>query len=124
LAHQILYIFLERNFYFCHQKAISSRRKWRMKRIALYAGPALMVVLFLGFVAIAQGQPAFAAKPSRPDNDVIAKSNGYPSGPHFNLNIHGKKAGYTCDPTPGGNSVFILEYGSQPCNTAPTRSPA
>lgn len=53
-------------------------------------------------------QMVMAAKPL----DVIAKSNGYPSGPHFNLNIHGKDAGiYTCDPTSGGNSVFISEYG-------------
>jgi len=58
--------------------------------------------------------PAFAAKPdgSNGSADVIARSNGFPSGEHLNLNIHGKKAGYQGDPTEGGNSVFILEYGS------------
>jgi hypothetical protein len=51
---------------------------------------------------------SMAGKPQ----DVIEKSNGYPSGPHFNLNIHGKDIDtFTCDPTPGGNSVFISEYG-------------
>lgn len=49
---------------------------------------------------------AFAAK----SLDVIELSNGYPSGPHYNLNIHGKD-NYTCDGLEGGNSVFISEYG-------------
>ncbi len=50
-------------------------------------------------------------KPGKPQ-DVIARSNGFPSGQHFNLNIHGKKYEYLCEPAPGGNSVFILEYTS------------
>jgi hypothetical protein len=63
-----------------------------------------MCSLFL----LSADQMAMAAKPF----DVIAKSNGYPSGPHFNLNIHGKDSSTsTCDPTSGGNSVFISEYG-------------
>jgi hypothetical protein len=45
--------------------------------------------------------------------DVIEKSNGFPSGMHFNLNIHGRDfaAGETCTHEPGGNSVFIDLYG-------------
>jgi len=51
---------------------------------------------------------ANAAKPQK----VIEYSNGYPSGAHYNLNIHGKDPNtYNCDPTPGGNSVFIDEEG-------------
>ena len=50
--------------------------------------------------------PLMAAKPL----PVIGLSNGYPSGPHENLNIHGKSY-FTCDSTEGGNSVFISEYG-------------
>jgi hypothetical protein len=42
---------------------------------------------------------------------VQAWSNGFPSGPHYNLNIHGKGATFTCNPTPGGNSIFVKEYG-------------
>lgn len=69
-----------------------------------------ILILIVSMMAVS---PVLAAKPdgSNGTNDVIAKSNGFPSGEHFNLNIHGKKADYVGDPTPGGNSVFILEYG-------------
>ncbi len=70
--------------------------------------PALLVaVATVGVLAWATGATVFAAKPQ----SVIQMSNGYPSGAHFNLNIHGKKDGYQCDPSPGGKSVFIPEYG-------------
>jgi hypothetical protein len=48
-----------------------------------------------------------AGKPA----EVVEWSNGFPSGPHFNLNIHGKNENYFCDPEPGGSSVFVPEYG-------------
>lgn len=56
---------------------------------------------------------AMAGKPDGSDGspDVITRSNGFPSGEHYNLNIHGMKEGATCDATPGGNSVFIDLYG-------------
>ena len=80
-----------------------------MKRIFTAALLAVtLTTLLIGSSAV------MAAKPdgSVGTNDVIARSNGFPSGEHFNLNIHGKKADYIGDPTPGGNSVFILEYGN------------
>lgn len=43
--------------------------------------------------------------------EVVEWSNGFPSGEHYNLNIHGKKPSFNCDPTPGGSSVFVPEYG-------------
>jgi len=43
--------------------------------------------------------------------EVVMWSNGFPSGPHYNLNIHGKKDDYNCDLTSGGGSVFVPEYG-------------
>ena len=43
--------------------------------------------------------------------EVVMWSNGFPSGPHYTLNIHGKKDDYNCDPTSGGGSVFVPEYG-------------
>jgi len=43
--------------------------------------------------------------------DVIARSNGFPSGAHLNLNIHGKQDGFAADTTSGGGSVFVPEYG-------------
>lgn len=73
-----------------------------MKRIVIASVSVLVVAaLVLG------GSTALAAKPQ----SVIEKSNGFPSGEHFNLNIHGKKDGFNCDPTPGGGSVFVDEVG-------------
>jgi hypothetical protein len=45
--------------------------------------------------------------------DVIEKSNGFPSGMHFNLNIHGHDLSNDdpCTHEAGGNSVFIDQYG-------------
>lgn len=63
---------------------------------------------------------ARAAKPI----DVIAWSNGYPSGPHFNLNIHGKRADFVCVDTPGGGSVFVLEYGADEIDIVMNRKSA
>lgn len=50
---------------------------------------------------------AIAGKPER----VVEWSNGFPSGEHYNLNIHGKKDGFACDGSSGGGSVFVPEYG-------------
>ncbi len=79
-----------------------------MKRILMAILTAAMLITLL-----AGSSSVMAAKPDGSDGskDVIAMSNGFPSGEHFNLNIHGKKADYIGDPTPGGSSVFILEYG-------------
>jgi hypothetical protein len=52
--------------------------------------------------------PAMAAKPL----SVIELSNGYPSGPHHELNLQGKTEGYICETTEGGNSVFIRDNGN------------
>jgi hypothetical protein len=67
--------------------------------------------------------PSVMAKeqPGKPQ-DVISMSNGYPSGAHFNLIIHGKKTGdsdvateeittFNCPSGEGGNSVFVADYG-------------
>jgi len=77
-----------------------------------YSEIALLTIaisLIAGAATIGYGDvfDAFAAKPQK----VIEYSNGYPSGAHFNLNIHGKDSSYNCDSSPGGNSVFILETG-------------
>jgi len=66
----------------------------------------LAVGVTAAFTAMMAGK-GFADKPV----DVVMWSNGFPSGPHFNLNIHGKKDDYNCDPTSGGGSVFVPEYG-------------
>lgn len=69
-----------------------------MKRICA----VLMSTMFI--VAVSSG----AALAIKPGEDV--NPNGFLSGPHYNLNIHGKKENFTCpDQTTddGGKSVFI-----------------
>ena len=54
--------------------------------------------------------PVLAAKPQA----VITRSNGFPSGMHFNLNIHGMDpAVFDCSAmTAGGNSIYVPILGS------------
>jgi hypothetical protein len=69
---------------------------------------AKSTVSFLLVAALVLGvSTAMAGKPE----NVVQWSNGFPSGPHFNLNIHGKNPDYMCDSEPGGGSVFVPEYG-------------
>jgi hypothetical protein len=79
-----------------------------MKKV-LFIILAVVLVLALPTAALADKPP----KPphSGEGNQLIPRPNGFPAGPHYNLNIHGKKAGFACDDTPGGGSVFVDEYG-------------
>ena len=66
----------------------------------------VMIGAIFALAAVGYEMSAFAAKPL----DVIDKSNGFPSGLHYNLHISGK--GVNFDPTPstcsddGGNTIF------------------
>lgn len=73
-----------------------------MKRIIISAiSIMLLLIIVLGAI------PAMAAKPI----DVQYQSNGFPSGHHFNLNLHGRDPlTYTGNPT--GNAVTIALDGS------------
>lgn len=76
-----------------------------MKRILITVVSVGMVAALLFGVL-----PATAAKPQKSGSgkNVIELSNGFPSGHHLNLNIHGKKAEFDCTlMDPGGNSIFI-----------------
>lgn len=71
---------------------------------------ALSILIATTFILV--GSTAIAGKPQ----NVIEKSNGFPSGMHFNLNMHGKDW-LVCNATPDefgewGNSIFIPEYGN------------
>jgi len=61
----------------------------------------LLSALVLGAV------PAMAAKPI----NVQYQSNGFPSGHHFNLNLHGRDP-LTYTGTPSGNAVIVALNGS------------
>jgi hypothetical protein len=81
---------------------IHSKEVSEMKRLIRLSLPILVAMLFLGGSALAGKRL-----------DVMVMSNGYPSGPHYNLNIHGKDTTtFSCDITNPGSSVFISEYGT------------
>jgi hypothetical protein len=67
---------------------------------------ALVISLTAVFTVMLAGK-GMAGKPV----EVVMWSNGFPSGSHFNMNIHGKHDDYDCDPASGGGSVFVPEYG-------------
>jgi hypothetical protein len=76
----------------------------------------VMFIILAVVLVLALPTAALADKPSKPPhsgegNQLIPRPNGFPAGPHYNLNIHGKKAGFACNDTPGGGSVFVDEYG-------------
>ncbi len=81
-----------------------------MKRIlASLISLAVVSVLFLGVI------PALAKpdKNNNNNNEVKIVGNGFPSGPHYNLNIHGKQDGFACpEATSDNNSVFIPMEGT------------
>jgi len=51
---------------------------------------------FLGLIAI--GLIAVSSFAGKPKDDGIFLGNGYPSGPHYNLNLIGKKDNFSCPP--------------------------
>ena len=82
-----------------------------------YSEIALLTIaisLIAGAATIGYGDvfDAFAAKPQKngAGKDVILLSNGYPSGEHENLNVHGKKVDWTGDCSPGGKSINVPAY--------------
>ena len=75
-----------------------------MRRILMATVSAMLVgTLIQGVLPVMAGQP----------QDVIINSTEYPSGPHFNLNVHGKNPGTFLyeEGLSGLKSVFIDEYG-------------
>jgi hypothetical protein len=86
------------------------------KKIAFVA-TAIVMLSVVGTFGFSDNNTAFAKKPQA----VIDWSNGFPSGEHSTMNIHGKKAGYNCDNSLEGtelygNSVFVQMYGTSEIN--------
>jgi len=85
----------------------NSTKRFTLSEIALLT-VAFSMLTAAATISLDTDIMANAAKPQK----VIEYSNGYPSGAHYNLNIHGKDPNtYNCDSTPGGKSVFIDEEG-------------
>ncbi len=77
----------------------------------------LFVVLSMITVGVFASNLADAAKPQ----PVIDWSNGFPSGEHSTMNIHGKKIGYNCDNSLEGkelygSSVFVPMFDTSEIN--------
>jgi len=76
----------------------------------------ILGVTLLLIIALTVGtSTALAAKPQSNGSgkDVISISNGFPSGAHETLNIHGKNESFVCEePADRGNVINIPEYGS------------
>ena len=82
-----------------------------MKRILVLALViALVVSLAVGLSTAMAAKPDGRTDPTK--QDVIDRSNGFPSGPHYNLNIHFKDW-VSCPPDleDGGHSVFLPADG-------------
>jgi hypothetical protein len=78
-------------------------RKEREMKIRIISLIAIMALACANLIVA----PVLAAKPI----DVQYQSNGFPSGQHFNLNLHGKDpATYTGTPT--GSAVIVALNGS------------
>ena len=67
--------------------------------------------LLAAFVLIIAGLYSMDFTNAEKSEAVQSWSNGFPSGPHFNLNIHGKSDSFACNPSSDGSSIFVKEYG-------------
>jgi len=101
--------------------SVSTKQRRKLSGNELLMTITISVVIIgaiFGLVAVGYEMTAFAAKPQKngADKDVIANSNGMPSGKHYNLHISGKGVNFdpdaeTCG-TPGGNTIFTPLYSS------------
>lgn len=83
-----------------------------MKALKMIVVPTLIIVLMAAMVI----DISIANAAKRPE--IIEKSNGFPSGSHCNLIIHGKNTEvFSCDSTaPGGNSIIVPEFTTDDLN--------
>jgi len=87
-----------------------------LKKIGFIATAILMLSVTATF-GFSPNEDVFAKKPQA----VIDWSNGFPSGEHSTMNIHGKKVGFDCDNSLEGtelygSSVFVPMFGTSEIN--------
>jgi hypothetical protein len=93
------------------------RRKLSGNELLMTITVSLVIIgAIFGLVAVGYEMTAFAAKPQT----VIDKSNGFPSGAHYNLHISGKGLSFDPDPstcnTHGGNTIFTPLNSTEDAN--------
>ena len=88
------------------------QQKINGKKLLMTITTSIVLLSAIFTVGLGDQMAAFAAKPQENGSgkDVIQLSNGYPSGEHENLNVHGKKLSWTGDCTPGGKSINVPLY--------------
>ena len=96
-------------------KKTSMNKKQRTtngKKLLMTIAASTVLLSAIFTVGLGDQMAAFAAKPQEngAGKDVIKLSNGYPSGEHENLNVHGKKLNWDGDCTPGGKSINVPLY--------------
>ena len=82
-----------------------------------------LTIVLAGMFLLGLTSTSQAAKPTQDDGTYVG--NGYPSGAHFNLIIHGKKDDFNCSPetwectVPDGSGGFTVTKYDNPtdCNT-------
>ena len=72
-----------------------------LKKITSIA-TAILMLSVVGTLGFNDGNNAFAKK----SQQVIDWSNGFPSGEHSTMNIHGKKPGFDCDNSLEGTELY------------------
>jgi hypothetical protein len=88
--------------------------KQRKGRKILFIATSIMLLSVVGILGFNDNNDAYAKK----RDQVILWSNGFPSGEHANLNIHGKKLDpfFNCDNSveaePFGKSIFVPLVGT------------
>jgi len=86
--------------------------KQRKGRKILFIATSIMLLSVVGMLGFNDNNDAFAKKPQK-TQAVANWSNGFPTGEHANLNIHGKKLDpfFNCDNSqaaePFGKSIFV-----------------
>jgi len=89
--------------------AVLMNNKQRKGRKILFIATSVLLLSVVGMFGFNDNNDAYAKKPQA----VIDWSNGFPSGEHANLNIHGKKLDpfFNCDNSveaePFGKSIFV-----------------
>jgi len=82
---------------------------------------AIFFTIFVAVSMLTAGMSAANLADAAKPKAVIDWSNGFPSGEHSTMNIHGKKTGYNCDNSLEGevlygSSVFVPMFGTSEIN--------